>query len=65
MNTASILKTKTVGAKVIDLVSYLETDNDRLRQAAAQLTLQNASLRQELEDAQKQEPETPPIKEKS
>jgi hypothetical protein len=65
MNTASISKTKTVGAEVIELVSYLEADNDRLRQAAAELTLQNAALRQKLENAQEQEPATPPVKEKS
>jgi hypothetical protein len=65
MNTASISKTKTVGAKVIELVSYLEADNDRLRQAVAELTLQNAALRQKLEKAQQQGPATPSVKEKS
>jgi hypothetical protein len=63
MDTASILKTKTFSAKVIDLVSYLEADNDRLRQAAAELTLQNATLRQKREKAQV--PATPPVKEQS
>jgi hypothetical protein len=63
MNTASILKTKTFSAKVIDLVSYLEEDNDRLRQAVAELALQNASLRRKRE--KEQEPATPPVQENS
>lgn len=61
MNTASVLKKTIVGAKVIDLVSYLAADNDRLRQTAAELTARTAALRQKLERAQ-EELATPPAK---
>jgi hypothetical protein len=55
MRPVSILKTKVFCAKVIDLVSYLEADNERLRQAAAELSLQTAALRQELTRTQSSE----------
>jgi hypothetical protein len=37
------------GGQTISLVSYLETDNERLRQAADKLSHETAALRQELE----------------
>lgn len=48
MNPVSALKSKTAGAKVVSLVSYLEADNERLRRTAAELSLQTTALRQEL-----------------
>jgi hypothetical protein len=36
------------GGQTVCLISYLEADNERLRQAAAELSLENEALRQEL-----------------
>jgi hypothetical protein len=52
MSPVSILKTKVFCAKMIDLASYLEADNERLRQAAVELSRQTAALRQELKRRQ-------------
>jgi hypothetical protein len=69
MSPVSILKTKVFCAKVIDLASYLEADNERLRQAAAELSHQTAALRQkskkvEADPSPGQEVTTPPAKDR-
>ncbi len=52
MNPVSILQEKAAGANVIDLVSYLKTDNEKLRRAAAELAAENMAFQQSLESAQ-------------
>ncbi len=69
MSPVSILKTKVFCAKVIDLASYLEADNERLRQAAVELSHQTAALRQkskkvEADQSPGQEVATPPAKDR-
>jgi hypothetical protein len=56
MNPVSALKSKTAGAEVVSLVSYLETDNERLRRTAAELSLQTTALRQELDRMERSGP---------
>ena len=69
MSPVSILKTKVFCAKVIDLVSYLEADNEKLRQAAVELSRQTAALRRESKKVEAdpspgQEVATPPTKDR-
>lgn len=65
MSSLSILKTKVFCARVIDLVSYLEADNERLRQAAVDLSRQTAELRQKSKKVEAAPPPaTPPAKDR-